>query len=213
MDNQPENRSQQPTSGPQFGTEQQKTAGKVIKEWFNRYGSSVILPIIALLILAGGIYFYASQRGQQEALPLEENPAGELSLNSLGEPVITEQPFAAEQSSQETGNNLIAGEIIPESRSEGDQIVVKAVEGDGVTNLARRALQDYLRESPQDLSNEHKVYIEDYLKDKVGSRPLEIGEEIGFSNDLIREAVEASLQLDQNSLESLEKYSVLVAWQ
>ncbi|PJA64065.1 MAG: hypothetical protein CO160_00600 [Candidatus Portnoybacteria bacterium CG_4_9_14_3_um_filter_43_11] len=213
MDNQPENRSQQPTSGPQFGTEQQKTAGKVIKEWFNRYGSSVILPIIALLILAGGIYFYASQRGQQEALPLEENPAGELSLNSLGEPVITEQPFAAEQSSQETGNNLIAGEIIPESRSEGDQIVVKAVEGDGVTNLARRALQDYLRESPQDLSNEHKVYIEDYLKDKVGSRPLEVGEEIGFSNDLIREAVEASLQLDQNSLESLEKYSVLVAWQ
>ncbi|PIP15909.1 MAG: hypothetical protein COX45_00710, partial [Candidatus Portnoybacteria bacterium CG23_combo_of_CG06-09_8_20_14_all_44_36] len=212
MDNQPENRSQQPTSGPQFGTEQQKTAGKVIKEWFNRYGSSVILPIIALLILAGGIYFYASQRGQQEALPLEENPAGELSLNSLGEPVITEQPFAAEQSSQETGNNLIAGEIIPESRSEGDQIVVKAVEGDGVTNLARRALQDYLRESPQDLSNEHKVYIEDYLKDKVGSRPLEVGEEIGFSNDLIREAVEASLQLDQNSLESLEKYSVLVAW-
>jgi len=213
MDNQPENRSQQPTSGPQFGTEQQKTAVKVIKEWFNRYGSSVILPIIALLILAGGIYFYASQRGQQEALPLEENPAGELSLNSLGEPVITEQPFAAEQSSQETGNNLIAGEIIPESRSEGDQIVVKAVEGDGVTNLARRALQDYLRESPQDLSNEHKVYIEDYLKDKVGSRPLEVGEEIGFSNDLIREAVEASLQLDQNSLESLEKYSVLVAWQ
>ena len=213
MDNQPENRSQQPTSGPQFGTEQQKTAGKVIKEWFNRYGSSVILPIIALLILAGGIYFYASQRGQQEALPLEENPAGELSLNSLGEPVITEQPFAAEQSSQETGNNLIAGEIIPESRSEGDQIVVKAVEGDGVTNLARRALQDYLRESPQDLSNEHKVYIEDYLKDKVGSRPLEVGEEIGFSNNLIREAVEASLQLDQNSLESLEKYSVLVAWQ
>ena len=213
MDNQPENRSQQPTSGPQFGTEQQKTAGKVIKEWFNRYGSSVILPIIALLILAGGIYFYASQRGQQEALPLEENPAGELSLNSLGEPVITEQPFAAEQSSQETGNNLIAGEIIPESRSEGDQIVVKAVEGDGVTNLARRALQDYLRESPQDLSNEHKVYIEDYLKDKVGSRPLEIGEEIGFSNNLINEAVNASMQLDQNQLESLEKYSVLVAWQ
>jgi len=213
MDNQPENRSQQPTSGPQFGTEQQKTAGKVIKEWLNRYGSSVILPIIALLILAGGIYFYASQRGQQEALPLEENPTGELSLNSLGEPVITEQPFAAEQSSQETGNNLIAGEIIPESRSEGDQIVVKAVEGDGVTNLARRALQDYLRESPQDLSNEHKVYIEDYLKDKVGSRPLEVGEEIGFSNDLIGEAVDASLQLDQNSLESLEKYSVLVAWQ
>jgi len=213
MINQPENQFQQPNDGPQFGAEQKSKQGR-IRGWLNRYGSSVILPIIALLILAGGIYLYANQKEQSETLSLEGNTTGEISLNSSGEPVITEQPSATEESSQETENDLDSSDnkTIPESRSENGQIVMKAVKGNGVTNLARQALKEYLQENPQNLSNEHKIYIEDYLKDKIGPRPLEVGEEIGFSNDLIGEAVDASLQLDQNSLKSLERYSALVVW-
>ena len=53
-------------------------------------------------------------------------------------------------------------------------------------------------------SDEHKIYIEDYLKDEIGSRPLEVDEEIAFSEDLIREAIEASLQLTPEQLEIRE---------
>ncbi|MBU4030594.1 hypothetical protein KJ756_00265, partial [Patescibacteria group bacterium] len=60
------------------------------------------------------------------------------------------------------------------------------------------------------LTNEHKIYIEDYLKDQVGSRPLEVGEEITFSEDLIKEAIDASLELSPEQLKNLEKYSALV---
>ncbi|MBU1137211.1 hypothetical protein KKD72_02495 [Patescibacteria group bacterium] len=203
MINQPEKQFQQPSSGPQFESEQKNGQGR-IKGWLNRYGSSVILPIVALLILAGGIYLYAHQGKQGEILPVKENASQGVFLNEQGEPVLGEQPATAEQPSENT---------VPEPRIEGDKIVEKAGKGDGVTNLARRALKDYLQENPQNLTNEHKIYIEDYLKDKVGSRPLSVDEEVGFSNDLIKEAIDASLQLDQNSLKTLEKYSVLVAWQ
>lgn len=220
MINQPENQFQQPSGlptgqagGPQFGIEQKKEQGR-IKGWLNRYGSSVILPIVALLILAGGIYLYASRKGQPEILPLDENSTGQLSLNPQGEPVITDESSSVGETTQETSENpVVIGKAVSESRSEGDKIVVKAGQGDGVTHLSRRALSDYLRENPQQLSNEQKIYIEDYLKDKIGSRPLEVGEEIGFSNDLINEAVDASTQLDQDQLKSLEKYSASVVWQ
>jgi len=89
-------------------------------------------------------------------------------------------------------------------------IIEKAVKGDGVTHLARRALKDYLKDNPQELTNEHKIYIEDYLKDEIGSRPLKVDDEIAFSEDLIKEAIDASLQLTPEQLKNLEKYSALV---
>ncbi|MBU2068253.1 hypothetical protein KKE13_01590, partial [Patescibacteria group bacterium] len=87
-----------------------------------------------------------------------------------------------------------------------------AAPGDGVTHLARRALGDYLEDHSQNLTNEHKIYIEDYLKDNIGSKSLEVGEEITFSEDLIKEAIDASLELTPEQLQNLEQYSVLVAW-
>jgi len=206
MINQPEKQFQQLSDGPQFELEQKDKEGR-IKGWLNRYGSSVVLPIVALIILAGGIYLYASQKNQGEILLLEENLSGEISLNSQGEPIL------GEQSAAEAEADSTIEEIVPESRKEGDRIIEKAGRGDGMTNLARRALKNYLQENPQNLTNEHKIYVEDYLKDKTGSRPLSVDEEIGFSNDLIEEAIDASMQLDQDQLKSLEKYSVLVAWQ
>ena len=213
MENQPEKRSPQPTgppageaTGPRFGLDYEGGWGKKTKGWINRYGSSVILPIIALLILAGGIYLYASQTGEEVKVPLKNNTASveELTLSSDGEPIIAES--ASDFQKPETQ------EVISKSRKEGGEFVEKAVKGEGVTHLARRALKNYLESNSQELTNEHKVYIEDYLKDKAGSRPLEVGEEIAFSQDLIEEAIDASLNLDLEQLRVLEQYSQLVAW-
>ena len=146
MENQSENRSPQSTSGPQFGLDYEKNQGKM-KGWINRYGSSVILPIIALLILAGGIYLYASQRGEEAIITLDEGTPSieDLALNSEGEPVV----------SQEIEEEQKESIIIPESRKEGLQFIEKAVRGEGITHLSRRALKNYLESSSQELSNEH----------------------------------------------------------
>jgi len=187
--------------GPQFGFENQVNHKNKFRNWINKYGSSVILPIIALAILAGGIYLYTSQQSKQTDLFSEGD------LNS-----IQEQTPIPEQELVITEEETLIDKIIPEGRKEGSQIIEKAAPGDGVTHLARRALGDYLEDHSQDLTNEHKIYIEDYLKDNIGSKSLEVGEEITFSEDLIKEAIDASLELTPEQLQNLEQYSVLVAW-
>ncbi len=177
--------------GPQFEMENKDGWGKKVRGWLNKYGSSVILPIIALLILSGGIYLYAQQNSSPSS----------LTLDSETKPVIPEMTEMT-QKNQET---------LTISENNG-MLIEKANKGEGVTHLARRALQNYLVENPQELTKEQMIYIEDYLKDGVGSRPLEVDEEIAFDKDLIQEAIDASLSLSPEQLKNLEKYSALVAW-
>lgn len=180
--------------GPQFETENKGGWGKKAKGWLNKYGSSVILPIIALLILSGGIYLYAQQKSEEINLPDRET------TNKM----ISDLDINLEEENQE--------EIFFAAENDG-VITEKAAKGEGVTHLARRALQDYLDENPQELTKEQMIYIEDYLKDDTGSRPIEIDEEIAFGKNLIQEAIDASLTLSPAQLKNLEKYSALVAWE
>ena len=219
-----------PMGGPQFGLDNEP---KGFRKWIDKYGSSVILPIIALLILAGGIYLYASQKGGEPILSLEEGTAdirqevlglaeesdvlGEQSPTDIVKQEIEEiigEPIEATviEPITEPITEVVIEEIIPESISQGGMITEKAAKGDGITHLARRALETYLNDHPQGLTNEQKIYIEDYLKDKIGPRTLEVEEEITFSEDLIKEAINASLELTEAQLKNLEQYSALVAW-
>ncbi|MBU2580026.1 hypothetical protein KKF19_03690 [Patescibacteria group bacterium] len=195
-----ENKIEDSSSGPQFGMENQGGWGKRFREWLNRYGSSVILPVVALLILAGGIYLYANQKSEDVTLSLGDNPAISQEEVNQEEVVDLEEEFTSKEIEV----------IIPESRKESGSVIEKAVRGDSVTRLSRRALKSYTENNSENLTNEHKIYIEDYLKDQVGSRPLEVGEEITFSEDLIKEAIDASLELSPEQLKNLEKYSALV---
>ena len=197
--------SSSPAGGPQFN-EKDKSGWR---GWVNRYGSSVILPIIALLILAGGIYLYANQKTEDAALSLGEDSVinQEEIFDGAEESAPTEEVF--DLISEKTEEEEIEI-IIPESRKESGSIIEKAAQGDSVTRLARRALKSYTENNSENLTNEHKIYIEDYLKDQIGSRPLEVGEEIAFSEDLIKEAIDASLELSPEQLKNLEKYSALV---
>ena len=205
--------------GPQF--RQTDGSGKKIKNWLSKYGSSVILPIIAVLILAGGIYLYAVKKTPEISVFQEETPAEitgiaeELPAEQTGESVLTKEEKetapAQESAAQKTEEAGIET-IIPKTIKREGEIIEKAVNGEGVTHLGRRALKDYLQDKPQEkeLTKEQKIYIEDYLKDKTGSRSLNVGDEISFSEKTIQEAIDASLTLTPNQLKNLEKYSVLV---
>ena len=93
-----------------------------------------------------------------------------------------------------------------------EKYLEKAEAGEGLTHLARRALRKYLQANPQnfEVTPEHKVYIEDYLAIEMGGRWLELGEEVEFSQDLIKEGIEKSAQLTSQQLENLRQYSQLV---
>ncbi|HHX58867.1 MAG TPA: hypothetical protein GX706_03830 [Candidatus Moranbacteria bacterium] len=97
------------------------------------------------------------------------------------------------------------------SQETGEAFVEKAAAGDSVTTLARRATAHYLEKNNQsDLTAEHKIYIEDYLRKAVGSQKVVLGSEISFSKTLIQDAVEKAQNLQPNQLKNLEKYSARV---
>ncbi len=85
--------------------------------------------------------------------------------------------------------------------------------GDSVTTLARKATKEYLeKNSVSDLTKEHKIYIEDYIRKHVGHvGRVGIGTKIEFSKDLIREAIEASQKLTDKQLDHLKIYSSRVS--
>ena len=74
--------------------------------------------------------------------------------------------------------------------------------------MARHALVKYLEDisNGSGITEEHKIYIEDYLQNKTGSQQLEIGEQKTFSEDLIQEAISNADKLSPKSLENLSKY-------
>ena len=196
--------------GPQFTSGE--GWGAKVRKWIDKYGSTVILPIIAVLILAGGVYLYTYQKKggfisekatSTEILPEEQLPEEGIPAEIPGE-ISQKEPEKKEIKEIVGGTEKV--------------YIEKAEKGEGITHLARKALKDYLKEHPdKKLSNEYKVYIEDYLEDRIlekrtKSKFLEIGEEISFSSDMIEEAINSSLNLTQKQLDNLKKYSALISW-
>lgn len=94
-----------------------------------------------------------------------------------------------------------------------DAFVETAQRGDGLTLLARQAVKQYLEKNPVDgLTKEHKIYIEYYLRKHVGhSVRINPGEQISFSKDLIKTAVNSAQALNDSQLKNLQKYSARVS--
>lgn len=211
--------------------------GSKISRFLKEKNKTAILPIIAVLILAGGTYYYfqnqvaketpntpfakelneqKSAAQDQSKLTLEEaeektaeEETGEAAIPetekklSIGE--ILKKPFAKDEE-EKTVKEVETPPVVQESIKES--IAQKAERGEGVTHLARKALKEYLtdKEGSIQLSAEQKIYVEDFLKDAAGSRPLEIGEEITFSVAQIDQAVALAQDLTYTQIQNLSKY-------
>ena len=91
---------------------------------------------------------------------------------------------------------------------------VYVLPGEGLTNLARRVIAQYLEKFFNNayLSKEGKIYAEDYikreLKNKIG--PLKTGERMDFSVSLIEQAIIKAKALSFQETASLGKYKELI---
>ncbi|MCK5122682.1 MAG: hypothetical protein KAQ87_00820 [Candidatus Pacebacteria bacterium] len=111
---------------------------------------------------------------------------------------------ANEEKNTEEENNP----VISTSNDSGKIYTVYANRGEGITHLARRALNEYLQEigEESELTKEHKIYIEDYLQNRTGTESIEVSYQGTFSENLIEEAVSSAKQLTPNSINNLSKY-------
>lgn len=183
-----------------------------------RNSPRTVSTIIVILIVVGAIFAF-SDRGQQPspaptpiattspAASPEPTPEGEAEAPVPSEVTPAPEITATEAPAEPTPAPL------PQAQETSDAYVEVAERGDGVTHLARRAMTRYLAANPADFEviAEHKVWIEDYIKDRVGRQPLGVGENVTVAKDLIREAVGTSKSLTDAQLKSLKRFSQQVA--
>ncbi|MBU3965186.1 hypothetical protein KKG29_00110 [Patescibacteria group bacterium] len=157
--------------------------------WVKKVKANWQLIIVAIIV--AGVSLGAYSKNSSLVQKQQENQQENIKTNEAG--------------NTENSNFEIAKAKEPETHG-ADAIKETAEKGEGVTHLARRAIKEYLQSNNETLSSEQKIYLEDYLKRKIGSKPLEIGQTIEFETGLIKTGLEKSKTLSHKQIENLSKY-------
>lgn len=159
--------------------------------------------VVVLFLVALGSYVWLQNSGRIPKVSLDgylkQLTAGLTRIPEKQEPLKTEEKARPEE--------------LEITLPEAPKIYKETAEaGEGITHLARKAIKEYLESKGNGLklTPEHKIYIEDYLQKHTGDRWLDLGEEVSFSEELIKEAIERSQQLTSEQLNNLKQYSALV---
>lgn len=180
-----------------------------MNEWLSE-NLRMIVSVVIVVAIAGGIYAY-SKRVQapvekKNAATTEESSEGKISvIGGENEQAVSEE--AVEQQEQVNLNEQ-AEKPQTVSQETENSFVETAAKGDGATQLARRALANYLEKSPDSaLTAEHKIFIEDFLRRQVQDGRLKVGDKREFTKDMIANAIQKSKGLDEKQLQNLQKYA------
>lgn len=174
------------------------------KQWLQD-NFRIIVSILIVVAIAGGIYSYSKRSEETTAtkeVAVEENAA------------LNNETAASDKTAETAAPEKKAAKEIAQASSQETEgaFIETAGAKDGKTVLARRALANYLEKNQDsDLSPEHKIYIEDYLRKNVSQAgSVRIGTSVEFSKDLIQKSIAKSKTLNEKQLKNLHKYAVRV---
>ena len=190
-----------------------------MKAWFTE-NMRMIVSVVIVVVIAAGIYTY-SKRAQAPNAPskvasTEQNAEGKISViggdnesanaeNAADQTQISKDVQPQEQAQPAEKTQVAAPQTSQETEG---SFVETAAKGDGSTNLARRALANYLeKNADSSLSAEQKIYIEDSLRRQVKNGRLKVGDTREFSKNTIAKAIEKSKGLNEKQLQNLQKYA------
>lgn len=194
------------------------------QSWFDRVKESprTVSALIIILIVAAAIYAFSGEQPEVAQVPEGENTTQEQEGESPTEaPEAPSSPTTPAAPGTQTTPTPVSKESLEESAKalpkaeKTDSGYVEVAEaGDSITRLARRATARYLAENTVDfaITNEHRIYIEDYIKDQMGSRGVSIGQSETISFDILKEAVESAKQLNDAQLRNLSRYTYVLTW-
>ncbi len=190
-----------------------------------------ILVILIVLIVGMSAYNYNQQNNLSNENPssvaiIDNNESESINTDETSEnkeevsEVDIENKDQAEAAREDNEIEIEADEregenteeednpIISTSNDSGKIYTVYANHGEGITHLARRALNEYLQETGEEseLTREHKIYIEDYLQNRIGTESIEVNHQETFSETLMKEAISSAKQLTPSSINNLKKY-------
>ena len=213
-------------------------SGGKLKNWLQD-NVRIILSVLIVVAIASGIYSYSKrseapldQEGQiaseqaeveegEEAVTIigeeDSEEEGEEVIASAPQEAITEPVDEVEVEQEAVKEDVRVGEPAGDSQasiSEETEVafIQTAVRGDSATTLSRKALRNYLeKNNDPNLTAEHKVYIEDYVRKKMNyAGRVQIDDKMTFEKTLLKEGIEAAKTLNERQLENLKKYSARV---
>lgn len=179
-------------------------------------GNFTVFLVILFVLMAAATFAFLQRTGR----------LAEFKINMFSgiatEDIFLEEEDLIQGEEEELSIGLTERDIIQEEEQEQEQVYIlpsgakeyreTAENGDGITHLARRAVKRYLEENPAnpDLTSEHKIFVEDYIQNRIGDRGLDLGETITISENLIVEAINKSQDLSVQELENLKIFSEMV---
>jgi hypothetical protein len=197
--------------------------------FFDRIKESprTVSALIIILIVAAAIYAFSGEPTQPQAGDdagidttaglFDTNDDADEENEEMAEETaaMTPAPAASPVASREAipqQKLQEMGQSLPQGERQGNAYVEKAQAGDGLTHLARRASTRWLADNQAGyaVTNEHRIYIEDYIQNKLGTDRLSVDESRTISFDLIAEAVQSAGQLNDQQLHNLSGYTTVL---
>lgn len=180
-----------------------------------------VSAIIIILIVAAAIYAFSGNK-QDNNDQVAEQPTATPTAETSTTPTPDDKGATATPAKQAEVKATVtpaapvdksslteASKGLPAGKTTDSAYIETAVKGDGLTHLARRAATRYLadHEAGYTLTNEHRIYIEDYIRKHMEKRPVSVGMEQTISFDLVKQAVESAGKLSPTQLKNLTKYT------
>lgn len=182
-----------------------------------RESPRTVSVLIIILIIAAAIYAFSDNQEPQPATELGtvvEEEVIEGAIEGGAEEEVTTTTGNTAEPPQEVSPEILAEQnrALPAGERTSEGYVEIAQAGDGITHLARRASTRFIAEQEVGyaVTNEHRIYIEDYIKDNLGKRGLAMGEQVTIPLDLMEEAVTAAGELTPRQLQNLSQYTYVL---
>ncbi|MCE9643497.1 MAG: hypothetical protein K8Q97_04280 [Candidatus Andersenbacteria bacterium] len=176
-----------------------------------------VSAIIIVVIVIAAIYAFSGNNQKQVAIETA-TPTPEAST----QPTASTSPIAKD--GKVTGGATAAvtpiapidkntlmdqSKALPEEKKTDSAYIETAVKGDSLTTLSRKAATRYLasNDAGYQVTNEHRIYIEDYVRKHLAKQPVTVGSQETISFELIKQAVESAKNLNDKQLHNLTKYT------
>jgi hypothetical protein len=184
----------------------------------------IVVPIILLIVIFGlviisqyiGDGFIA---GTSDKISEERNRM--LSIFNGEETEVEEESEEGEEVEENLTEDEETETEVEENRSfdwfsstsSYDQV---AERGEGLTHLARKATTSYITDNDINLSDEQRIYVEDYVQKELqkekGTTVVEVGESVDISSELLEDAISNANDLTAEQLSNLSQYTAFVSF-
>ena len=193
----------------EYTPETQEASTEDLKRWFQD-NLRIVISIAIVGVIAGGIYSY-SKRGET---PIVADQSASKTATDTTAAASTDTTNPTTDTTAATDNSAKPAVSSASTSQETETSFVETAEkGASMTVLARKATADYLEKNQDSsLTNEHKIYIEDFLRKNVThTGGVHVGTSVEFSKELIQKAIAQSKTLNARQLQNLQKYSARVS--